>query len=133
MQVRAGSPRVCSCRLLSSFHPLSPHLGCSPLNLSLTVSDPLLLLLLPPQVIFTRIDPSQGNTSMVIRPRPGWEELRAFLAGENDPTPVPGGRPKQRFEVYVCTAAERRWGSGRRPSGRRLLHDAWRALQDDVH
>ncbi|GAX81116.1 hypothetical protein CEUSTIGMA_g8550.t1 [Chlamydomonas eustigma] len=60
------------------------------------------------QVILTRIDPAKKETSMILRPRPGWEDLRSFIAGENDML-GPGGKPKQRFEVYVCTAAERRY------------------------
>ncbi len=43
-------------------------------------------------VVLTRIDPTEKKTSMLFRVRPGWEELRKFLAGELD--------GKQR---YVCT------------------------------
>ena len=32
-------------------------------------------------VIFTRIDPMDVNTSMLVRTRPGWEELRAAILG----------------------------------------------------
>jgi hypothetical protein len=53
---------------------------------------------------------------MVMRVRPGWEELRAYLAGEAEPA-LPGGRPKQRFDVYVCTAAERPYALEVRRSG----------------
>eukprot|EP00200_Dunaliella_tertiolecta_P007936 CAMPEP_0202376530 /NCGR_PEP_ID=MMETSP1127-20130417/7007_1 /ASSEMBLY_ACC=CAM_ASM_000462 /TAXON_ID=3047 /ORGANISM="Dunaliella tertiolecta, Strain CCMP1320" /LENGTH=841 /DNA_ID=CAMNT_0048974333 /DNA_START=163 /DNA_END=2685 /DNA_ORIENTATION=- len=52
-------------------------------------------------IILTRIDPLNSKTSMLLRVRPGWNELRAFLAGELD--------RKQRFDVYVCTAAERQY------------------------
>ncbi len=31
-------------------------------------------------VIFTRIDPEKKGSSMIFRPRPGWEELKAHLA-----------------------------------------------------
>ena len=45
-------------------------------------------------IILTRVDPRKRETSMLVRPRPGWEDLRAFLAGEVDVQP--GGRPKLR-------------------------------------
>lgn len=35
-------------------------------------------------VLLTRIDPLNSKTSMLLRVRPGWNELRAFLAGELD-------------------------------------------------
>eukprot|EP00967_Tisochrysis_lutea_P035952 scaffold43193_cov16-Tisochrysis_lutea.AAC.1 len=35
-------------------------------------------------IILTRIDPLNSKTSMLLRVRPGWNELRAFLAGELD-------------------------------------------------
>lgn len=35
-------------------------------------------------LILTRINPAERRTSMIIRVRPGWEELRAYLAGETD-------------------------------------------------
>jgi RNA polymerase II C-terminal domain phosphatase-like 1/2 len=35
-------------------------------------------------IILTRIDPLNPKTSMLLRVRPGWNELRAFLAGEVD-------------------------------------------------
>ena len=61
----------------------------------------------------TRVDPDQGSTSMILRPRPGWEELRAFLSGEGDGNSgggAGGGKPRQiKYDIYVCTAAERRY------------------------
>ena len=33
-------------------------------------------------VVLTRIDPNNRDTSMIMRIRPGWESLRAFLAPE---------------------------------------------------
>lgn len=33
-------------------------------------------------VVLTRIDPSNRDTSMIMRIRPGWDALRAFLAPE---------------------------------------------------
>lgn len=35
---------------------------------------------LPGGIVLTRIDPSQKDTSMIMRIRPGWDALRAFLA-----------------------------------------------------
>lgn len=37
-------------------------------------------------LIFTRIDKYRRETSMIVRPRPGWNELRAYMAGEEDKT-----------------------------------------------
>ncbi|KAK9817895.1 hypothetical protein WJX72_003895 [[Myrmecia] bisecta] len=63
-------------------------------------------------VVFTRIDPERRETSMIMRTRPGWEALRAYLTGAMDRAPA-----KQRFELYVCTAAEREYAL-----------EAWRIL-----
>ena len=35
---------------------------------------------LPGGIVLTRIDPLQKDTSMIMRIRPGWDALRAFLA-----------------------------------------------------
>ena len=35
---------------------------------------------LPGGVVLTRIDPMRPETSMIMRIRPGWEELRSYLA-----------------------------------------------------
>ena len=46
---------------------------------------------------------------MILRPRPGWEELRAFLSGEGDNN-AGNNKPRQvKYDIYVCTAAERRY------------------------
>ena len=37
---------------------------------------------LPGGIILTRIDPANRDTSMIMRIRPGWDALRAFLAPE---------------------------------------------------
>ncbi len=34
-------------------------------------------------IFLTRIDPAQKDTSMIMRIRPGWEALRAFLAPDS--------------------------------------------------
>lgn len=54
-----------------------------------------------PKRIFTRIDPKRNETSMVIRIRDGWDSLSAYLRGEGT------GEKRQRFKIWVCTAAER--------------------------
>lgn len=37
-------------------------------------------------LLFTRIDRNRKETSMVVRPRAGWEALRAYMTGEEDGT-----------------------------------------------
>ena len=58
---------------------------------------------------------------MILRPRPGWEELRSFLSGggcDGDGGGAVAGRPRQvKYDIYVCTAAERRYAM-----------EAWRLL-----
>ncbi|KXZ44891.1 hypothetical protein GPECTOR_61g844 [Gonium pectorale] len=71
------------------------------------VKRPVIRVDKPQPLIFTRIRPEQRETSMILRPRPFWEELRGVLAG--DAEAGPDGRPKLRFDVYVCTAAERQY------------------------
>ncbi|KAK1260731.1 RNA polymerase II C-terminal domain phosphatase-like 1 [Acorus gramineus] len=48
-------------------------------------------------IILTRINPGIRDTSVLVRLRPAWEELRSYLTA----------RGRKRFEVYVCTMAER--------------------------
>ncbi|KAM7262854.1 hypothetical protein ACFE04_000537 [Oxalis oulophora] len=48
-------------------------------------------------VILTRINPQIRDTSVLVRLRPAWEDLRSYLTA----------RGRKRFEVYVCTMAER--------------------------
>ncbi|KAJ6979052.1 RNA polymerase II C-terminal domain phosphatase-like 1 [Populus alba x Populus x berolinensis] len=48
-------------------------------------------------IIFTRINPQIRDTSVLVRLRPAWEDLRSYLTA----------RGRKRFEVYVCTMAER--------------------------
>ncbi|PNT69120.1 RNA polymerase II C-terminal domain phosphatase-like 1 isoform X2 [Brachypodium distachyon] len=48
-------------------------------------------------IILTRINPSIRDTSVLVRLRPAWEDLRSYLIA----------RGRKRFEVYVCTMAER--------------------------
>nr|GEV40877.1 RNA polymerase II C-terminal domain phosphatase-like 1 [Tanacetum cinerariifolium] len=48
-------------------------------------------------IILTRINPTIRDTSVLVRLRPNWEDLRSYLMA----------RGRKRFEVYVCTMAER--------------------------
>ncbi|KAL8162062.1 hypothetical protein V2J09_013551 [Rumex salicifolius] len=48
-------------------------------------------------IVLTRINPMIRDTSVLVRLRPAWEELRSYLTA----------RGRKRFEVYVCTMAER--------------------------
>ncbi|KAF3334126.1 RNA polymerase II C-terminal domain phosphatase-like 2 isoform X1 [Carex littledalei] len=48
-------------------------------------------------VVLTRINPEIRDTSVFVRLRPAWEDLRSYLTAKG----------RKRFEVYVCTMAER--------------------------
>lgn len=48
-------------------------------------------------IILTRVNPAIRDTSVLVRLRPAWEDLRSYLTA----------RGRKRFEVYVCTLAER--------------------------
>ncbi|KAL3327286.1 hypothetical protein AABB24_035116 [Solanum stoloniferum] len=48
-------------------------------------------------VVLTRINPENRDTSVLVRLRPAWDELRTYLTAKG----------RKRFEVYVCTMAER--------------------------
>ncbi|KAL6651088.1 hypothetical protein ACP70R_010013 [Stipagrostis hirtigluma subsp. patula] len=48
-------------------------------------------------IILTRINPLIRDTSVLVRLRPAWEDFRSYLIA----------RGRKRFEVYVCTMAER--------------------------
>ncbi|XP_059671081.1 RNA polymerase II C-terminal domain phosphatase-like 1 [Cornus florida] len=56
-----------------------------------------LIRLLDRNIILTRINPMIRDTSVLVRLRPAWEDLRNYLIA----------RGRKRFEVYVCTMAER--------------------------
>jgi RNA polymerase II C-terminal domain phosphatase-like 1/2 len=51
-------------------------------------------------LIFTRIDPTNRDTSMIVHTRPGWAELRDYLTGQDR-----DGNP--RCVAFVCTMSER--------------------------
>ncbi|XP_058109156.1 RNA polymerase II C-terminal domain phosphatase-like 2 isoform X3 [Magnolia sinica] len=48
-------------------------------------------------IVLTRINPEVRDTSVLVRLRPAWEDLRSYLTAKG----------RKRFEVYVCTMAER--------------------------
>ncbi|GAB4826933.1 hypothetical protein Ancab_033811 [Ancistrocladus abbreviatus] len=48
-------------------------------------------------IVLTRINPLIRDTSVLVRLRPAWEDLRNYLTAKG----------RKRFEVYVCTMAER--------------------------
>ncbi|EPS68977.1 hypothetical protein M569_05791, partial [Genlisea aurea] len=48
-------------------------------------------------IILTRINPLIRDTSVLVRLRPAWEDLRSYLTAKG----------RKRFEVFVCTMAER--------------------------
>lgn len=59
-----------------------------------TITRPVIRLERPHPIMLTRIRPESKETSMIVRPRPNWEELRGVLAG--DAEPGPDGKPKLR-------------------------------------
>lgn len=61
-----------------------------------TVIRPLIRLQ-DKNIVLTRINPQIRDTSVLVRLRPAWEDLRSYLTA----------RGRKRFEVYVCTMAER--------------------------
>ncbi|XP_023003826.1 RNA polymerase II C-terminal domain phosphatase-like 1 [Cucurbita maxima] len=56
-----------------------------------------ILRLYEKNIILTRINPQIRDTSVLVKLRPAWEDLRSYLTA----------RGRKRFEVYVCTMAER--------------------------
>lgn len=53
--------------------------------------------------VFTRIDPANANTSMIIRVRAGWEKLKQELMATLESSGL------RKWDTYVCTAAEMRY------------------------
>ncbi|XP_019186907.1 PREDICTED: RNA polymerase II C-terminal domain phosphatase-like 2 isoform X2 [Ipomoea nil] len=48
-------------------------------------------------IVLTRINPENRDTSVLVRLRPAWDDLKTYLTAKG----------RKRFEVYVCTMAER--------------------------
>ncbi|XP_020100231.1 RNA polymerase II C-terminal domain phosphatase-like 2 [Ananas comosus] len=63
-------------------------------------------------VVLTRINPEVRDTSVFVRLRPAWEDLRSYLTAKG----------RKRFEVYVCTMAERDYAL-----------EIWRLLDPESH
>ncbi|RDY02923.1 RNA polymerase II C-terminal domain phosphatase-like 1, partial [Mucuna pruriens] len=63
-------------------------------------------------IILTRINPQIRDTSVLVRLRPAWEDLRSYLTA----------RGRKRFEVFVCTMAERDYAL-----------EMWRLLDPDLN
>lgn len=80
--------------------PAAPRLETAYLDSGVAVQRPVIRL--GGSIFLTRIDPSKPSTSMLLRYRPGWQDLAQALAGAGA-----SGDGKQRFDVYVCTTAER--------------------------
>ncbi|XP_047333951.1 RNA polymerase II C-terminal domain phosphatase-like 2 isoform X2 [Impatiens glandulifera] len=62
--------------------------------------------------VLTRINPENRDTSVLVRLRPAWEDLRSYLTAKG----------RKRFEVYVCTMAERDYAL-----------EMWRLLDPEAH
>ncbi|KAG4164148.1 hypothetical protein ERO13_D01G217900v2 [Gossypium hirsutum] len=63
-------------------------------------------------IVLTRINPEIRDTSVLVRLRPAWDELRSYLTAKG----------RKRFEVYVCTMAERDYAL-----------EMWRLLDPGAH
>ncbi|KAG8377014.1 hypothetical protein BUALT_Bualt09G0124100 [Buddleja alternifolia] len=63
-------------------------------------------------VVLTRINPENRDTSVLVRLRPAWEDLKNYLTAKG----------RKRFEVYVCTMAERDYAL-----------EMWRLLDPEAH
>ena len=80
------------------------------------------------EMVFTRIDPKNPDTSMIVHIRPGWNDLYAYLCGDEKGTAPnairgaaakdAGNRPKRpKCKAFVCTMSERQYA-----------HEMWRLL-----
>ena len=58
------------------------------------------------QMIFTRIDPANKGTSMLVHVRPGWEEMHGYLAGLDRARARARERAASRCAAFVCTMSE---------------------------
>ncbi|KAK6943513.1 FCP1 homology domain [Dillenia turbinata] len=64
-------------------------------------------------IVLTRVNPENRDTSVLVRLRPAWEDLRSYLTAT---------KGRKRFEVYVCTMAERDYAL-----------EMWRLLDPEAH
>ncbi|KAG9453968.1 hypothetical protein H6P81_006872 [Aristolochia fimbriata] len=71
-----------------------------------------IIRLLDKNIVLTRINPEIRDTSVLVRLRPAWEDLRSYLTAKG----------RKRFEVYVCTMAERDYAL-----------EMWRLLDPEAH
>ncbi|KAI5073352.1 hypothetical protein GOP47_0011946 [Adiantum capillus-veneris] len=62
-------------------------------------------------MVFTRINPNIRDTSVLVRLRPAWEDLRSYLTAKG----------RKRFEVFVCTMSEKEYAL-----------EMWRLLDPDA-
>ena len=58
------------------------------------------------QMIFTRIDPANKGTSMLVHVRPGWEEMYGYLAGLDRRADGERKTQNARCAAFVCTMSE---------------------------
>ncbi|CAA0836297.1 RNA polymerase II C-terminal domain phosphatase-like 2 [Striga hermonthica] len=63
-------------------------------------------------IVLTRINPENRDTSVLVRLRPAWEDLKNYLTAKG----------RKRFEVFVCTMAERDYAL-----------EMWRLLDPEAH
>ncbi|KZV31403.1 RNA polymerase II C-terminal domain phosphatase-like 2 [Dorcoceras hygrometricum] len=63
-------------------------------------------------IVLTRINPENRDTSVLVRLRPAWIDLKNYLTAKG----------RKRFEVYVCTMAERDYAL-----------EMWRLLDPEAH
>ncbi|KAJ0979615.1 hypothetical protein J5N97_015089 [Dioscorea zingiberensis] len=63
-------------------------------------------------IVLTRINPEIRDTSVLVRLRPAWDDLKSYLTAKG----------RKRFEVYVCTMAERDYAL-----------EMWRLLDPEAH
>ncbi|XP_071741885.1 RNA polymerase II C-terminal domain phosphatase-like 2 isoform X3 [Rutidosis leptorrhynchoides] len=63
-------------------------------------------------IVLTRINPENRDTSVLVRLRPAWDDLRSYLIAKG----------RKRFEVFVCTMAEREYAL-----------EMWRLLDPGAH
>lgn len=57
-----------------------------------------IIRLLEHNLILTRINPTVRDTSVLVRMRPAWDDLRNYLMAK---------KGRRRFEVFICTMSER--------------------------